>query len=99
MLTDGFSSKGMTLEELGTHTGGLVPAVFSNAVVKGVHVDVLILIVIVSDVVVSTFALRLLISSIPKALPTRNDTISPGVNSWSAVNVTTACTAFVIALI
>lgn len=57
ILTDGFSSNGMTPDALGTQIGGLVPAVLSNAVVNGVHVDVLILTVIVSDVVVSTLAL------------------------------------------
>ena len=99
MFTEGFSSYGIALDELGTHIGGLVPAVFKRAVVKGVQVLVSMLTVILFDVVERTLPLKLLISSIPKALPTRNPTISPAVNSWSAVKVTTACTAFVIALI
>lgn len=81
MLTEGFSSKGITLEELGTHTGGVVPGSFKFANVKDVHVVVSISTVIEYVDLTSTLARLLLISDIPKACPTRKETISPGVKS------------------
>lgn len=81
MLTLGFSSKGITLEDDGTQTGGDVPGSSRLATLNGVHVEVSISTVIVSSVVYRTFARLLLISSIPNARPTRKETISPGVKS------------------
>lgn len=80
----------MTEEELGTQTGGLVPGSFSADRTKGVQVDESISTVIVSLVINNTLPRLLLISFIPKAFPTRKETTSPGVKSWSSVNVATA---------
>ena len=81
ILTEGFSWKGMTLEELGTQTGGDVPGSSRFARLNGVHVLVSISIVMVSSVLYNTLPRLLLISFIPNAFPTRKETISPGVKS------------------